>query len=818
MKVKRSTVIVGVVVLVAVVALLLALISAIGSALQSIPTPVVLTNQTISVGLVNQSYLFYSNGGSIVPYVLMDYSTQNVTSLYFNVTLLKNPPPRAVFILNASGECYDCANITGLTEMVRRDLVAYGLAANESGITILQPTGVLNVTPYSELIIMNGLLPEELFQRVGTTKESVLQHLLKEGVSIVYVGGNLNNTVRVGEEGLTFPVSLVLSQNGADPSIQGYLDVCSGCVNQSAIANNSKGFSMRNDSYNFYFIGNRSGLTPLLYGPVTYKNILNGSLVAFPNYPMLMDGGNQTAAALDIARAASMMFWLPKEAGGENSAQLPAGNVSGRVGIILNSPSIPFHGSISNGSIESSYGRIVAYTNSSYRIGTESDIYAYLYYTPQVVSGGSITLPAKVIPGQLTAMSITIFTNSVKSGVVEPYINIYNQSGDFISAITTGYINKTAGSRNISFNKQVQLFLKPGNYIAELYSSTRQEYAASLFSVDPVVLVPLYINFSDNSYRFKVSVDGQPLSSGINFSANINGGYPVNGILSNANGTIDYSSPAPTILGSVVFNLSMLGGTFNYSMQHNVPPLFNSQAQELLEAGVMGLVMLMIIVLVRAPKRDDFYIDVPTVTEQKKVQITVPADDVVGVFDKLNQYFHWKYMPLSKSEFRVGISTNIKYQGGTVNATYENMEDILDRLVQLKKVTELDGLYAPSGWLAGSGHDMKYLTTFKKLRVFMVSKAHLFTDLDVSDLADMVATVRGASVYLVIYSKTSRFTRMPLYKDSKTYLAFLNNDDLLDFKDSLYGIGDNESIRLKMHIEAGRVLLLDADRPEEALS
>jgi hypothetical protein len=227
--------------------------------------------------------------------------------------------------------------------------------------------------------------------------------------------------------------------------------------------------------------------------------------------------------------------------------------------------------------------------------------------------------------------------------------------------------------------------------------------------------------------------------------------------------------------------------------------------------------MCLVVILVKGPNRDEFYIDVPALTEQKKTLITLKANELVNVFDKLNIYFHWVYMPLSRNEFRVGISTNIRHDSTPVNLTSENLDKILNRLVHTNRLAEIDGLYAPVEWITKSGHDMMYLATFKKLRIFMVSNAYLFTDLDASNLADMVATIHNNRTYVVIYSKTSRFIKVPIYPDSKTNIVFINEERLNDFKDKLYAMHDKESIELKMHIEAGYIRLLDADNPGEIL-
>ena len=85
-----------------------------------------------------------------------------------------------------------------------------------------------------------------------------------------------------------------------------------------------------------------------------------------------------------------------------------------------------------------------------------------------------------------------------------------------------------------------------------------------------------------------------------------------------------------------------------------------------------------------------------------------------------------------------------------------------------------------------SKHDVEYLAAFKKLRIYLVTHAYTFTDLDASESADIVATLRNERRYIVIYSKTDRFQKVPIYTGSKTYIVFLNSYKLDEFNDRIY--------------------------------
>ena len=72
-----------------------------------------------------------------------------------------------------------------------------------------------------------------------------------------------------------------------------------------------------------------------------------------------------------------------------------------------------------------------------------------------------------------------------------------------------------------------------------------------------------------------------------------------------------------------------------------------------------------------------------------------------------------------------------------------------------------DDLYAPKAWIEQSGHDIEYLVTFKKLRLYLVTHAYLFTDMDTSSVADIVATLHNERKYIIIHSKAMKFSNIP---------------------------------------------------------
>jgi hypothetical protein len=172
-------------------------------------------------------------------------------------------------------------------------------------------------------------------------------------------------------------------------------------------------------------------------------------------------------------------------------------------------------------------------------------------------------------------------------------------------------------------------------------------------------------------------------------------------------------------------------------------------------------------------------------------------------------------MPLSKNEVRMAIATNLRKNNMPINLTYNNVDVILSQLVEKNELASIDDLYAPKAWIDASKHDIEYLAVFKKLRLYFVSHALIFSDLDSSTVADMTIASHGEKIYIVIFSPTSRFKNIPVYSNSITYIAFINEDRLEEFKDSLYSNVSPDVEQLKLYISAGMIRLINVDNPDD---
>ncbi len=642
----------------------------------------------------------------------------------------------------------------------------------------------------SILIVPNGLLPSSLLGNYGSTNSSLLQYLVSKGVSIIYIGGGFSSMLLPG--GVVTP----------SPSLPSYLSTTKYSPQKQNLSI-PQNFSLYFSSPTFSFSNGNS------YYNITYVNIggTNSSIVAFSNY--LDSWKNNSEAAEDVAKTIESLLWMPYYSEGYQQVRLNATS-SGSLGVAMEFPGIAYSYSDLN-ELNSGYGRILLYTNESLSPASKAVFYP-VYYKPNFYLNGTLSLPSELVPNGATNVGVTIFTNSVVPIPVELHITVYNMN---MTDVYSTSLPPVSAFGNFTFLKHVQFPLAPGEYIASLQNFYDKQYAASMFLVPNIEIKPIVENFSSGKFVFFISDLGVPIS-GVNYSISINKLYPQTGIIQN--GTLTYLLPpgSPQAFGNVTFNVQMFSESFPY-VSYNAPHVVTINSQYVELAIVLIIVMLMV-VLIRAPNRDEFYIDVPILPPQQKVQIKIRSQEIVSAFDKLNAYYHWKYMPLSLKEVKNAISNYIRYNNIPVNLTYGNVELILNKLASANLIVQVEDLYMPSYWISQSGHSAEYLSIFKKLRTYFVTNTFVFTDLDSSNLADIVTTIHGDRVYFVIYSDTSKFKDIKVYPDIKLYIVLLNSDKLADFKSKLYASTSVEAEELKMYISAGIVKLVDADNLEDNIT
>lgn len=769
---------------------------------------VVAPRPNVSIHLLSQDILSYDNAQELIPYALIGYKSTNVSYINASITIYASPIPQNFYYLNYTNECYKCS-INGLasspSEVIAdtaSDLLRYGLISKPQELEEVSINNLLTIKNDSILIIINGLMPYQMF----ASNSTLITKLLQKNISILYVGGNFSDVLLPG----SLPESIGSSNQFVVPARLSTISQSERSANTNSSFNQQ--FYLHNGTFSF--------VAGSHYGVFNNVSLDNGYVVAFSNYLSAWQSPSQ--AASDISKSILYLFWLPKYTKSPIQKITPNSQLNHTTlnqSSILMTPIL-----ISNNyatmfdaikKLNGGYGRILIYgianyTNSS-GITQATVSYTHLMFNPEYKVNGSISMLPFIVPNQTVIIGESVFSFSPTNKTFDLYnshVDVYDTSyHKLFLSLPIPYVNNyTNGSMLQSTGS---LYLPPGNYILQFRSFYNKEYGAALFNVYPITIRISYSNNTKGQFILNPQSDGSPLTN-IPYSININGLYPENGTV--VNGTITYILPEGAVLpkGLITFNINILGQKIvvqkaNIIVQTGI----TLNAQDVIIGIVIFIVVLLM--LVRAPARDEIFIDVPHLSSQKGKLIKVKPDELVTVFTRMNNHYRWKFMPLNPDEFRIGVASTLKYENVPVNLTYNNIQYLLDELAQNDYLLMADNLYAPKEWTDQSKHDIKYLSTFKKLRIYLVTHGYLFTDLDLSKLADIVATKKDERYYLIIYSKTSVYKKVPVYKDAKTYLVFLNEEEMEDFKYSLYNSKTVMALELRMYIDDDNIILVDAD-------
>ncbi|HUY70203.1 MAG TPA: hypothetical protein VMV00_01385 [Candidatus Baltobacteraceae bacterium] len=789
--IKEIAIIAAIVVAIAVVGIVLYTTSVLSAykAQAALSANVITPFSTVGAHISSQNLLTYNNGAQLAPYVIVSYSVTNSTYVVANSTLFKSQIPSRIYFLNISDECFNCANTAAIEQSVISDLVHFRVINSSAPVAQISISNIGTIQPNSILVVLNGLMPSSMFANMSGRNVSTLQYLLQKGTSILYTGQDFSHVL--------LPGSIVVPNPNPMPSF---------------MATSPGNSTLRTPNY-FIAAPTFAFSSGANLGGITYVNAYNGSVVAFPDTPNTWQ--NSTYVGFDISKAILGLFWLQKYASGTGFQQVTVkgtNTTSGEMGVALTDINFPY--SYQDVATANSGGlRTIVYAYSIVGMKLTNITYVLLYSAPHFTLNGTVGLPSKVTPVQQVPLTMTIFSNATSGVNIQPHLTIYNT---YNKTVLSEPLSATTIHGNFTFLKYLTLNLPAGQYVALLQSFSGTQYGGGYFSVYPINVTQTYHNYTTQTFNFYLFSGGAPLT-GIPYHVSLNGLYKANGTVQN--GTISYRLPSgtPAIYGVLGFNITMpsLSQSVYYAV-YNAPPIITINKQYV-ELGIVGVIVLLMVVLVKAPNRDEFYIDVPSLPRMQRTEIKLKPRELLAVFDKLNLYYHWKFMPLSKAELRTGIATNIRFGNMPVSLTYGNVEIVLDQMAVKGYVEGADELYAPKDWIKQSGHDIEYLATFKKMRIYLVTHAYVFTDIDSSNLADIVATLHGERKYIAIHSKTSKFQKLPIYANSKTYLVFLNSYALDQFREGMNSSMTKEAEELKIYISTGYVKLIDADNPDEML-
>lgn len=749
---------------------------------------------TLTASVSANGSALYNNSALVAPYALINYSTQNSNNLSMIVsTYQRNPLPR-IYFLNTTNLCYRCINQFALSFNLSSSLNRYGLLPNSSSFSMVNLSSLRSVPSGSIIIIDSGLMPVYLIPKSGLQiNGSTITDLLNNQDTIIYVGGNFSSSLGVGLNNQlityqTSPLALAILSNSS--------------LGTTAYATNTLnrlGLSFSNSTFSF-MLGQYSK-------PLTYVTVGNGTLIAFPNneqngWPNLNPALRSMIVAGDIAKLINSRLWLKSLAQGSYTLN-PGGSAAGNIGVMETNTSLRTSQN-SFGSLNNLYSlaTITSYNSTTF-------IEKNIPFRFRFAYSSSMSMQSVIGASQNASISITPATNaSAKSLYL--VMNLYTQNLTFVlPQILIGTFSNIP-HQTITIHHEFDL--PPGNYIAVLTDINNKTYAKTLFQVANVSISLLNYDFKNGTFVFRLNSNNLSVANAP-YTIDLDGNYRTNSTVSNS--SIYYTLPKGTILdyGTKTFNINMFNTRYAYKTSYSqqifsIPTIY-------IELAVVVMAVVILNIIVKEPNKDEYYIDVPDFLPTKKGSVSVDKNAMLSVFDKVNYYYHWKYMPLSVEEVKNGINQNIRSNNIPISVTLQNVDMVLTKLGNGGDVVSSNGYYAPKKWVGDSTHDIEYLTIFRKFRDYCVSHAMLFTEIGTSDIADIILTKAGTQTYVDIYSSVSGLREIKLAEDSKVYIAFIDEETRLDFMDKLYkSYGDQAEI-LKIGITYNYIKLIDTNNLDQ---
>jgi hypothetical protein len=793
----KKKILIAIVVLIIAI-LVIAMLMFIGNFIEKFKTAPVISptrgNLLLNATLNDTGVYTYNNATDIVGYALVNYKASNYSTLNISLNLYSKNPVFRIYLLNVTDYCYNCRNEGNLYNSLFYYLREYGLISNQSSFSYIDMNQLQNLQNNSLIIIPSGLMPITLMPNSQLQSNINIITLLNRGDTIFYIGRNFSYSVGLGGR-TVYSTKGIVSNNLVNYGIM-----------TAPYSLNSENLTTRNktnylglyfDSPTFNFTGGGSD------GQIAYLNAGNGSIVAFSNYETV--GWNTTdEVAQDLAKVIYSRIWIHSSAYGSLNLNYSGINESRQGILTLQKP------------LNNSLNNITMIVNDSYPLAKIKANYNITYFKALNIPfklrykyNSTINISAFVGEGEPTLAIISINTN--KKQQVISSIQVSDIDMNNVEDVPLSFFNISPAIYTVT--KYVTFDIPQGTYIATLRNFNGSYYSSAVFMVPKLNITGITLNFQNKTFNFSVYSNGWPVS-GIPYKASIDNKYNYSGYINN--GIISFVLSNKTVIpyGDQTVDIEILGvhetGTVEYQQNVvHIPLLY-------IIFGAIAAAVIILNLVVKAPIRDEYYVDIETLPPSHKIEVTVKKDEIISIFDKVDLYYRWRYMPLAPEEIKGGISQNLKYENMPIAITLQNTIFVLNMLCAYGDVVNVENYYMPKSWIYLSGHDEVYLTIFRKLRDYCIANAMLFTDLGTSESNDMVITKNGISENIIIYSKEN-YRDINISENSRILLVFLNDIERLNFLDGLYLSYGKSAEILKMSINYGYIKLIDSNNLKEII-
>ncbi|MEK6981448.1 MAG: hypothetical protein AABX38_00830 [Candidatus Micrarchaeota archaeon] len=653
--------------------------------------------------------------------VLLDLNYVGITNYSVNLTLYKQLLPNQIFILSTN-KMEQADGYPVFFQTLKDELNKKGLSVSQVTIAQLEsiPKGALIIVP-------TGVIPQEL---LGINSKATITSLIDRGDVIVYIGQPFNKMI--GENGV------VLTPQDIQNSFPIRFD-------ESAVLKSTSDINL----YPAYQVKDAVGYkSDLIYGSVSVVKSDSGGAILF--LPSTLDAGwvdqeKRSAPSLagkDVARVIYQTKWVDQEGdtksysgGFTNESQLTKSFFTNTFKADQRSVKIEING-FSAAGVDTVDRTLITSLSSS----IAGDLYLE-------IDGGGFTTVPKVIGEE--NLRITARLKNPVSIEKSLYISITKDGKEISDKIPLGIINLQS-----DFTTSIPIDLDSGEYILSVVDEDETIYSQSILKVVFVDVAYFGQGGTKHKYYFQIQKDGQKTEIN-NVLVSIQGGkYGIYNFSKVSDIVIDTEKATNgEELASRSYDFAFTFGKIQPKIvkvsKVKSKPIWEEQPLFLV-AGLISLLIVGIGVVFARKEQPVYLLDIPDFPPIAKTKIPIKTNEVIALFDSVNDAYRWKCTPLTLAEIKNGFK-KIFHGGKPILITDYNTQFIIEDLIKKDLVSTSLEYYGLKSWESKTKTPMQYMAIFRKLRDIFVNNAIPFTQIGESENCDTTISIVGQNMYLHIY-------------------------------------------------------------------
>ncbi|MFA6530638.1 MAG: hypothetical protein WCT31_02820 [Candidatus Micrarchaeia archaeon] len=712
-----------------------------------------------------------------VAYLRFAYHSKNFQEMNLSFSTYASELPSEVFILHSRMYDSETSTYPQFKDALKKELAKKKINVNEIDIEQLSsiPKGAVIIVP-------SGYVPQEL---LGVGSSFDIGTLAQRGAVVLYIGYPLDKMIDA--EGDIVPAPANLSSGLR-------LRFIPVSASPSGIAITGPFYSVESAGSNSYFTA---------YGVVSGIRVGSGVILFVPKSLDVGWKSNGGAAAVDISKIVLENVWASPD-----------------------SPTVtyPISPEISNTTVEEFFTNGFAGDSRFVKMSIDGTDLNGNYFGEvhifEVKKGTSGFLylegGTSVVSSEITGADTRVFAQLREPGVSKQvlYFAFLKNGGRVGEKIVA---NPQAVSLQVDTQFDVPISLDGGSYLLNIEDYDGKVYAQSLLKVVFVDIVRKPDIDERKIFHFTFEKDGQPVvlhevkvkvisSAGESF-----GEYSFT----------DTSDPKIDVSKNVFGEGKLPFGNYNFqftigNIVKDVPVSLIAPENIFTSLPFVGTAVISIVILgvgyyFSRKENTRYQLDIPDFPPIAKTKIPMKADTVIGVFGRVNEDYKWKCTPLTVQEIKNGFR-KVFFEGKPIFISDYNVEFIMDRLIQRKKMLKSLDYYAPLSWEQETGRSITYLAMFRKMRDIFVENAVPFSKMGDEKNCDSKIDLMGQEMFIHIYEKRGDMKRLAanILSTSKLGLSivlFKNDGEKDDFRDVLSS-ASQVSISLKLEVESGAVHLL----------